>query len=179
VPPSRPRWFDFFLLLTGVGLSLVLTDLSGLRARPTEATPEAVLPALAVLPQLLLLPLGVLLFWPLFFLTQKIAGRPQPLSAGEWLWGVAWLAAVLFTVWLVWQALGTPPEFLSRETFRKYAPLGYAIGILALAAVALVIGLVDMIGRWGQPWTHHCCLALVMWPVLPLLAFLLWEIKPE
>jgi hypothetical protein len=176
-PRPRPLWLDFFLILLGCAVSLLLTEISGLHAHATSETPAEVRLLLPLLPRLLLLPVGILLFWPLFYLTQKIAGRKQPLSAGEWLWGVAWLGAVTLTVWICWQAWGTPPEALRPENFAKQVFVGYAVGVLALASFALIIGLVDMIGRWGQPWTHHLCLALLMWPQLPLLALLLWKIE--
>src|SRR5262249_22827588 len=134
-------------------------------------------PLLASLPHMLFLPVGVLLLWPLFYLTQRLAGRTQPLSAGEWLWGVAWLGVLVLTAWILWQAMGTPPEVLHPTNFKGHVFVGYAVGVLALAALALLIGLADMIGRWGQPWTHHCCLALVLWPTLPLLVLMLGKIE--
>src|SRR5688500_14536066 len=103
-PPPRPNWLDYLLILVGVALSLVLTDLSGYRALPTADTPAAVSGvALRSVPHMLFLPLGILLLWPLFYLTQKMAGRTEPLTPAEWLWGVAWLAAVALAVWICWQ----------------------------------------------------------------------------
>lgn len=180
-PPSdlsRPTGFDFFLILVGCTLSLLLTDLSGFQAAATDTTPPgAAALLLHSLPALLFLPLGVLLLWPLFFLTQRLAGRVQPITAGEWLWGVAWLGALALTVWIAWQYWGAPPEILQPETFKGRVFVGYAVATLALAAVALVTGLVDLVGRWGRPWTHHLALALLLWPVLPLLALLTWKIE--
>ncbi|MCI0464457.1 MAG: hypothetical protein L0Z62_46585 [Gemmataceae bacterium] len=178
VTPSRPLWFDFVLILAGFWLSLLLTDMSGFQAERTADTPTWIgTLLLRSLPYALLFPVGLLLLWPLFYLTQRLGGRDQPLSAGEWLWGVAWLGAVTFTIWIVWQAYGTPPDFLKPDTFKGQAFVGYAVGVLALGAVALLIGLIDLFGRWGQPWTHHFCLALTMWPALPLGALLLWRIE--
>src|SRR6516164_3779724 len=126
----RPVWLDFFLILVGCALSLVLTDLAAFRAEPTPDSPswltadaEAARPGAAVpqrsllnwLPHLLFLPLGVLLFWPAFYLTQRMGGRTVNLSIGEWLWGLTWLGAVVLTVWIVWQGVagaGNMPEFL-------------------------------------------------------------------
>lgn len=176
-PRPRPLWLDFFLILLGCAISLLLTNLSHFHAHPTSETPAEVLPLLPLLPQLLFLPVGILLFWPIFYLTQRLSGRKYSLTAGEWLLGVAWLAAVTLTGWICWQAWGTPPEAFQPENFAKHVFVGYAVGVLALASFALIIGLIDMIGRWGQPWTHHLCLALVMWPGLPLLALLLWKIE--
>ncbi|HYT88015.1 MAG TPA: hypothetical protein VEL76_04790 [Gemmataceae bacterium] len=184
VPLSRPLWFDFFLIMLGCALSHFLADWSRFVALPSDTpgeTPESVKELLLPsLPRLLFLPLGVLLFWPIFYLTQRLAGRKQALSAGEWLWGVAWLGAVLLSVWIVWQRWGpnSLPGFLDPENCRRTIFVSYVVGSMALAAVALLIGLIDLIGRWGQPWTHHCCLALVMWPLVPLAVGLLWHVKP-
>jgi hypothetical protein len=179
-PPSRPLWFDFILILTGCAVSLVLTSLSGFRAHETTETPSLVTgrPFLDAIPSILFLPLGLLLLWPFFYLTQRLGGRKQHLTAGEWLWGVAWLGAVALTVvWIVWLVSDRPTAFLGLEDFKKQLFVGYAIASLALASFALLIGLVDLIGRWGQPWTHHFVLALLMWPALPLLFLLLWNIE--
>jgi hypothetical protein len=175
--PPRPTWFDYVFILMGCGLSMALTDLSRFEAHATAGSPA--LPALVLrwLPHLLFLPLGLLLLWPLFFLTQKCAGRVHPLTPAEWLWGVAWLGAVALTVWIAWQFWGTPPEFLTPASFKGTAFVGYALAMLAMGAVGIVIGLVDLIGRWPRPWTHPFCLALVMWPSLPLLALLLWHLE--
>jgi hypothetical protein len=175
-PPAsltRPTWLDFVLILVGCSLSLLLTDLGGFQAAPTGTTPHGVLLLLRSLPYLLFLPAGILLFLPLFYLTQRVAGRKQAISVGEWLGFVAWVGALLLTAWVAWHHWGTPPEFLSKSNVW----VGYAVTVLALAAGALITGLVDLIGRWGRPWTHHLALALLLWPALPLLALLAWAIK--
>jgi len=132
---------------------------------------------LPLLPTLLLLPVGILLFWPLFFLTQAVRGRTERISSGELLWGLAWLAVLPLTAWLAWQHWGTPPEWLAPATIKHTVFEGYTIGALALAALALLITLVGLVGRWRQPWTHTFCLALLFWPVLPIAALFLWDIK--
>jgi hypothetical protein len=196
-PLPRPNWFDFLLILVGCALSLLLTDLSGFRALPGESTPGwlteplqrvppgatlDVVPApsqrtlLNLLPYLLFLPLGILLLWPLFYFKQRLGGRTQGPTAGEWLWGLTWLGAVLLTVWVLWQGLGSVPEFLSPEKVKKGIFVGYAVGVLALGGVALLTGLVDLIARWPRPWTHHFVIALLIWPALILGTLLLWGI---
>src|SRR5262245_46826097 len=108
-PLPRPNWFDFLLILLGCALSLLLTDLSSFRAQPREstptwlaeplqrapkdATPDVLLAGsqrtvLGLLPYLLFLPLGILLLWPLFYFKQRLGGRTQGPTAGEWLWGL-------------------------------------------------------------------------------------------
>jgi hypothetical protein len=188
VPPfPRPRWHDFLLILLGITGSLLLTDMSGLKATAGENSPDwlgteqaAIL--LRHMPDLLFLPVGVLLLWPLFYLNQRIAGRHQPITVGEWLWWVTWVAALAFVglivlAWVVWQRGGTMPAAFEPETFKYRLFVGYAVGTLSLAAVALLIGVVDLFARWPRSWTHNCVLALVMWPALPLLLLLLWKIQ--
>jgi hypothetical protein len=176
--PPRPGWFDYLLILAGAALSLLLTDLSGYRALPTADTPAALAGvALRSVPHLLFLPLGLILLWPLFYMTQRMRGRAEGLTAAEWLWGVAWLGAVALAAWICWQHWGTPPEFLAPASFKGPAYVGYAVAMLALGAVGLLLGLADLVGRWPRPWTHPFCLALVMWPALPLAVVFLANIE--
>src|SRR5260370_26495484 len=108
--PSRPRFLDYFLILLGSGLSLLLAELSGVRAVPAAEPPVRFLAALVrIVPHLLFLPLGILLCWPMFYTTHKILGRTQALTVGEWLWGLAWLVALFLSIWILWQGLGTAP----------------------------------------------------------------------
>jgi hypothetical protein len=176
-PAQRPTWLDFCFVLLGVTLSLVLTDWSGFTARGTDQTPAAVAEQLVrFLPALIFLPVGLLLFWPVFYLTQWVRGRREPLSSGEWLWGVAWLAVLPWIAWVGWQYWDTPPEFLEPARFKRWILVGYAVGILALGSLALLITLIGMVGRWRQPWTHNLSLVLLIWPALPLGACLAWGI---
>jgi hypothetical protein len=175
---SRPTVLDYLLILVGWSFSLVLTDWSGLRATAQEETPAAVSEHLLKhLPDLLFLPVGVILLWPIFYLTQRVVGRPAALAPAEWLWGLAWLGALALTGWVAWQHWGTPPEFLSRANFKEYVLVGYAVAMISLAVIAMLIWLVDLIGRWPQPWTHSLGVVLLVWPVLPLLAVMIWKIK--
>ena len=41
----------------------------------------------------------------------------------------------------------------------------------------ILIGVINLIGRWSQPWTHTFALVLVIWPVLPLAALWAWRIE--
>src|SRR4051812_30609952 len=103
-PAHRPTWFDFFIILIGFALSLVLADWSGFAAHARENTPAWVAEyLLKYLRELLLMPVGVLLLWPLCYLTQWLRGRSEPMSSGEWLWGLAWLAVLPWVAWIIWQ----------------------------------------------------------------------------
>src|SRR5262249_51434532 len=112
----------------------------------------------------------------MFYGTQRLLGRRLPLSAGEWLWGVAWLGTVLITGWVMWAHLGTLPAFAENL---DYPPqfLWTIIAGTAMAVTALLIGLVSLVVRWSQPWTHSFGLMLLIWPMIPLGALLLWT-KP-
>jgi hypothetical protein len=177
-PIHRPTLFDFCCILLGFAISLILSSWSGLRASATPATPEAVAThLLRFLTALLFLPVGVLLFWPLFYFTQWLRGRGEPLTSGEWLWGAAWLGVLPLTAWVVCQHFDTLPEALESSSVKHGIFVGYAAGTLALAAMALIVTVIGLIGRWRPPWTHSFCLALLMEPVLPLAALFLWDIK--
>ena len=177
-PAFRPTLVDFFCILIGFAISLVLTRWSKLGAAATAATPQPVAEhLLGLLPTLLLLPIGILLFWPLFYFTQRLRGRREWMSSGEWLWGLAWLAVLPLVAWLIWQRWDTLPELLDPATIKDSVFAGYTVGVLGLGSVALLIALVGLFGRWRQPWTHTFCLALLIWPLLPVGALFLWDIK--
>jgi hypothetical protein len=172
---SRPTGLDYLFLLLGCSLSLFLLQISGpLAPEPKDHNPswlnEYVLP---ILPAALYLPQGVILLWPIFYSTQRLRGRPQALSAGEWLWGVAWLGTVLLTAWGFWRHFGSPPGFVEDLPYPPQL-IWTVIACPAMAGVALLIGLLNLFGRWKQPWTHTFGLVLVFWPVIPLAGLLLW-----
>lgn len=164
---TRPRTLDFLLLCCGVGLSVFLAGLSGLQAGPPESAPlHATL--LKVFPTLLLLPAGVLLLWPVFYTTQKIVGRRQELTLAEWLWGLAWLETLALAAWILLKGLGTAPEFMNSAGFQNALLLGHVIFLVSTGALAALLYVVGLFGRWAVPWTHTLGLALLMWPLLPL-----------
>jgi hypothetical protein len=174
VTVSRPTLFDFLLVVAGFALSVFLFQLPSLRVTPAPGAPAAAATHLVpVLPQLVRLPEGVILFWPLFLIGQRVLGRKQGITSGEWLWIIAWLATAVLTGLAAWQTWGAVPEFL-REHLPWAFMLGYVIVAPSMAAVAVVVLLLGLIGRWQLPWTHTFGLVLVLWPALPvagLLAF--------
>src|SRR5437773_1997934 len=101
LPPTVPRFVDYFLILVGVTLSALVGQLSGLRVDIQSHNPWLLAWA-QLFPVFLFLPVGVILLWPLFFATQKVFGRQQGLTSGEWLLGIAWLGAVVMLVWIAW-----------------------------------------------------------------------------
>jgi hypothetical protein len=173
-PVSRPTGIDYLLILVGCSLSLFLQSLSGPNVQPRAEAPAAVREyLLPLLPSMLALPQGIILLWPVFYALQRLRGRPQALSAGEWLWGFAWLGTVLLTGWVVWLHFGTPPGFAEELAYPPQS-VWTVIVLPAMALIAVVIGLVNLVARWQQPWTHTLALALVIWPMLPLAGLLLW-----
>lgn len=159
-------------------LSALLGHLSGLRVE-TGSHNAWLLAWAQLFPVFLFVPVGIILLWPVFFATQKLFGRPQGLTSGEWLLGLAWLGAVAMLVWVAWKASGTAPEALTADGFKQVVVLVYVLFMLSMGAVGLVLLLVGVVGRWSQPWTHTLALALLMWPAVPLLLLWLFNLKLE
>jgi hypothetical protein len=161
-------------MLAGASLSLFLAQFCGLRVDPHPDTPSFLQRyVLNLMPAMILLPMGILLLWPLFYGTQWLLGRRQALTWGEWLWGVSWLGHLVLIGWVTWATLGVPLSFLNPEQYRP-AVVWVVLVVPALALIALVLLLVDLIGRWRPPWTHTFGLALLLWPALPVALLLLW-----
>lgn len=129
----------------------------------------------AVLPQLLFLPMGVVLFWPVFFAVQRMFGRELGMTLGEWLWGVAWLGHLFFAIWFFWRGLGSMPTALLN--LEQTIVIGYLLFLLSLGVIALLLAMSDVVRRTPLPWTHRFCLALLSWPLLPLAAMWLGKIS--
>ncbi len=109
-----------------------------------------------MLPRLLLMSLGPLLFWPVFFLTQWLRGRQEPTSSGEWLWALAWLAALPLVALIIWQHFGgTLPERMEPTAIKRWIYLGYAVGVLALGSLAALLTLIGLIARLALPLDAH------------------------
>jgi hypothetical protein len=175
LPLARPTFLDFLLILLGCSLSRFLYYLAGPTIRPLEHIPFEASPWLPnLVVELVVLPQGIVLLWPLFYALQWLRGRPQSLSAGEWLWGVAWIGTVLYLGLVAWINSGSAPEFLAKATFPPQLIWYFVVGP-SMALIALIILMVDLVGRWPQPWTHTFSLALMVWPALPLTAVLAWR----
>jgi hypothetical protein len=183
----RPTVADYFLLLLGCALSFYLIRLGhplgvlGASAPKEEVQyighmkvepgPEATSPALRylvlTLPDLLRLPEGIILLWPLFLALQRLRGRRQTLTSGEWLWVFAWLGTAVLTGLAAWNQWGTPPEFLA--TRASWPPvLWYVILVPSMSLIAVLLLLFGLLGRWQLPWTHTFGLVLIIWPAMPL-----------
>jgi hypothetical protein len=169
--PSRPRVLDFLCIAVGVMLSRLLSDMAGLHATTSGPQIQAgqlqglLVPAL---PFALFLPVGVVLFWPIFYVNQWILGRRQGMSSAEWLLGLSWLVFSALTVWILLKGTGHLPEMLAGANVRKYVVAGYMLYMIAMAALALLLFLFDVCAGWTQPWTQALTIALMLWPMLPL-----------
>jgi len=168
-----PTFLDYFLLLSGFALTLWLLSLYP--PVPPASEDENLSPAMKKLapelPNLVRLPQGVILLWPIFLLWQTIQGRKQSLTAGEWLWVFSWLGTAVVVGLAAWSKFGTLPEVLQNSE-RTVRVVWFVILTSAIAAAGIIIGFGGLIWRVRRPWTHTCALALVIWPALPLLGIL-------
>ena len=156
---TRPHFVDYLLILLGAGLSVLLAELGGVQQPPAVPTASAALARGFVI--VLFLSLGVVLLWPIFFLIQKILGRKQEMTWGEWLWGLAWLGAVFLTVWLVLKGNNALPGFMAGDDFKRAVLIGYVLFVVSIGILAVVVYVVSLVGRWIVPWTHTFGLALL------------------
>ncbi len=169
--PLRPSFVDYFLLLAGASLSLYLIEVWPLQAQAIEGSSGTVPGWVEFLPRPLRLTEGIVLMWPLFWVTQKVRGRTEPLSAAEWLWVLDWVGVALLGGVAAWRSTGPLPEMVA-EWAGQGRRLWYALVVPALAALALVLGLGGLLRRGQAPWTHSLAVALVVWPVGPLAGIL-------
>jgi hypothetical protein len=155
--------------MVGCSISLLLMHFHPMYVEAGEQVKgEALRDLVAFLPQMMRLPEGILLMWPVFFTMQRVRGRPTAMTAVEWLWVLSWLGVALLAGLSAWQVWGTLPE-----TVRPYGELPrklwYIILVPSMAALGLILALVGMIRRVPPPWTHSFGLVLLLWPVGPLL----------
>jgi hypothetical protein len=168
-PSSRPSLLDYFLVLAGCGLSHVLLRLDYVKINAYSSDTQTTANVLA---DLLRLAEGVILLWPLFFAIQRVVGRGHGLTAGEWLWVLAWLGNATLIGLAAWHQWGSGPEVRDRPIIFWAAFLWYVIVAPSMALCAVLIVCFDMVSRKPRPWTHQLSLVLVLWPVPPLAAIL-------
>jgi hypothetical protein len=170
--PSRPNLVDYFLLLIGFALSVYLTRVGPLpiQAKDFVADPRLrqIVPYLS---DLMRLPEGVVLLWPFFLTLQRILGRKQGLTSIEWLWVLSWLGVAVLSGLTAWQnSIGFADWLLP---YLSLVPrLWYVILVPSMAALAVVLRVMSLFSRQPAPWTHSFGLALLVWPVLPLVGIL-------
>jgi hypothetical protein len=170
--PARPALVDYVLLLSGCGLSLYLIELKPLHIHAAEGVETPLARYLVeFLPRPLRLTEGIVLLWPLFFLTQLVRGRREPLTAAEWLWVVSCLGVALLTGLAAWENSGSLPEGLQAHADVP-ARLWYVVVVPSMAALAVLLGLAGLLRRGPAPWTHAFAVVLIVWPVGPLAGIL-------
>jgi hypothetical protein len=175
-PPSAatfPYWWDYLFMLLGCGISLVLAHFITLRVTRSDLTPDWLPNALiAELPRLLLLPVGIYLWWPVFFLLARFRGRSPQLSVAEWLWGFVWIFDLALVAILVWLRAGELPshvtDFIDRQTIRENLEVIVRWLALGLAGSAVLIALLVRTSGAPKSWTHHFAVALMLWPLVPV-----------
>jgi hypothetical protein len=164
---TRPHFLDYLLILFGAGVSVLLAELGGVQEAPAqESTASAALARGFFIA--LFLSLGIVLLWPIFFVLQKVMGRKQEMTWGEWLWGLAWLGAIFLTIWLILKGNDSLPGFMASEDFKKGILLGYVLFVVSIGILAVLVYVVSLLRRWIVPWTHTFGLALLIWPLVPL-----------
>jgi hypothetical protein len=131
-----------------------------------------------IVPYLLLLPAGILVWWPVFFALARLRGRSAELTGAEWLWGVAWLLDVALVGFIVWCHFQGWPTFLDRHEWQQSFGTILRLVVLVLAGIAVVLAGLSAVQRVPPPWTHHFGLALLLWPVFPFLLMWVGQLQP-
>jgi hypothetical protein len=170
--PARPALVDYVFVLGGCGLSLYLMELKPLRVGAAEGVEGAFARYFVeFLPRPLRLTEGILLLWPVFFATQLVRRRREPLTAAEWLWVVSWVGVALLTGLTAWENSGRLPESLAQYADVPFK-LWYVLFVPSMAVLAVVLGVAGLLRRGPAPWTHSFAVALIVWPVAPLAGIL-------
>jgi hypothetical protein len=172
--PSHPSLVDYLLLLSGVGLSLYLQRLSPMAAEAQDTSgPPPLQMIISFLPDLMRLPEGILLLWPIFYTMQRLLGRTQGVTSAEWLWVLSWVGVSVLTGLAAWEWSGTLPEFIQPHV-NKPRLLWYVIFVPTMAGLGVVLTLVGLLRRGPIPWSHTLGLALIIWPAPALAGILMF-----
>lgn len=174
---SRPVLVDYLFILAGCALSLVLIYLSPqpiMVEASEKVTSAALRDFVTSLAQPLRLSDGVILLWPLFYISTAMVGRYSGLTSGEWLWIIAWICILLLTGLDAWERWGSSSLYsmLSMENVKRIRYLWYLIFVPSLGGLALLFALISAFSKDPLPWTHTFSLALVSWPIFPLAGIL-------
>jgi hypothetical protein len=166
--PVRPLLLDYFLMLAGASLSLVLVHSVPLEVTPRDTVPAEVHGLVALLPVSLRLGEGIVLLWPFFLTFQRLRGRKAGLTSGEWLIVLTWVGvATFFGLGLAARHGVSLGPYLGQA--RRF---WYVVLIPTMAGLAVVFAILGLLRRTPAPWTHSFGLALVAWPVAPLAVIL-------
>ncbi len=166
-PPLRPTLVDYLFLLAGASLSLYLVQLGSLTAMAGDGATTST-PALPILPGTMRVSEGIILLWPVFFVTQRLRGRKEGLTAVEWLWVLSWIGIAVLTV----LAALEKTDNLSEKHAAAARRFWYYIFAPVMAGLSLLLGVGGLLRRGPAPWTHTFGIALMLWPVVPLAGIL-------
>jgi hypothetical protein len=171
-PLSRPGLIDYFVLLLGCALSVALFPLGVLQVHPPDSATPTTQAVVQLLLNLLRLPEGIILMWPVLHMLQRAWGRKQALAVGEWLWVAAWLGTAGLLAYAACYHSGVLAPLLHTSVRWPFL-MWYLVVLPALAVIALCIAAFEFFRTAPGPWTHPLGLVLVIWPVLPLAGLLL------
>ncbi len=175
---ATPTWFDYFFVFAGCGISLVLVRILNFRAISTQATPDWMMePLIKVLPEMMFLPVGIIVWWPLFFVAARIRGRSGELSWVEWFWGLLWLLNFFLVGSLLWVCWKGIPEVLEPYEIPKQIEEWLPIVLWAIGGAAVFFGVITAFSKKPSSWTHHFGLVLISWPAVVMA--LVWLGKLE
>ena len=137
LPPLRPVFIDYWLIVLGFALSAYLAHIAPL---PVEARDPAADPrlrtAISYLSDLMRVPEGVLLLGPPFLAVQWLRGRRQGLTSIGWLWVLSWFGVAILTGLAAWR--NAFPD-LTPSVIARLPWLWYLILVPSMAGLGVVL----------------------------------------
>jgi uncharacterized integral membrane protein len=161
--PPKPNGFDFFVLLLGGSVSLLLLQFDYPQITPRPGTPTWIL---VWLKSSMRFSEGIVLTWIILFPTQRLLGRTQPITSVEWLWIVTWLCVVVYNTFhmlLIPNPSLIPGDMTPLKFWTTFS--WYVIVVPSIAALALLLAVIGAVQRTPKPWTHTFGAALLVWPL--------------
>jgi hypothetical protein len=192
LPPGiRPTTWDLFLVMAGCAFSYYLLAISHsptentsvpplplvrhfghMRIEPGGAARLPIVKSLVLsLPDLMRLHEGILLLFPLLYLTQTLMARPLGFTTCEWMWIFAWMGTVLITGMGAWQQFGDLTG-LPYKVCNWAVVIWYMVFVPAIALITVGCWLYSAVQRKPYPWTHNFAVVLLAWPVPWLIALM-------
>jgi hypothetical protein len=192
-PGVRPTTLDLFLIMAGCVLSYYLLAITysptentsipplplvrhfgHMRIEPGGAAKLPIFKSLVLsLPDVIRLPEGILLFFPLFYLTQTFMGRPLGFTTCEWMWVLAWLGTAGVTAIGVILQFADLSEFLHKASTWPIV-LWYMVFVPAIGLITVGCWFYSLAQRKVFPWTHNFAVVLLAWPLPWLVALMIF-----
>jgi hypothetical protein len=191
-PGLRPTTWDLFLLMVGCAFSYFLLAISyspteraslpplplvrhfgHMRIEPGGAAKLPIMKSLVLsLPDLMRLHEGILLLFPLLYLTQTLMTRPLGFTPCEWMWFFAWFGTVAVTGIGAWEQFGDVTGFL-QNAGTWCIVLWYMVAVPAMGMITAGCWMYSVAQRRPYPWTHNLGTVLLTWPLPWLVALLI------